>query len=135
MENEKKEEEEVRTTFDIPFLRFIVIVTEFEVSMHCNACERSVAKVIAKLKGVEKFMTDMNQNKVIVTGKIDPQQALKKLRKKTGKKVEIVGKVEEKEDEKEETGDVSTICENSTLVDDEAFVMFSDENPNACSLM
>ncbi|KAK8671069.1 hypothetical protein V6N13_037678 [Hibiscus sabdariffa] len=103
--------------------------------MHCNACERSVAKVIAKLKGVEKFVTDMNQNKVIVTRKIDPQQALKKLRKKTGKRVEIVGKVEEEEDEKEETGDVSTIYENSTLVDDEAFVMFSDENPNACSVM
>ena len=35
-------------------------------------------------------MTDMNKHKVVVTGKIDPQKVLKKLRKKTGKKVEIV---------------------------------------------
>ncbi|PON80260.1 Heavy metal transport/detoxification superfamily protein [Parasponia andersonii] len=32
----------------------------------------------------------MNNHKVVVTGKIDPQKVMKKLRKKTGKKVEIV---------------------------------------------
>ncbi|GMI69833.1 HEAVY METAL ASSOCIATED PROTEIN 26 [Hibiscus trionum] len=123
MENEKKEDGEQ------------IIVTEFEVSMHCNACERSVAKVIAKLKGVEKFTTDMNKNKVVVTGKIDPQKVLKKLRKKTGKKVEIVTKVEEKENGKEESSEVSTLYEISSPVDNEAFMMFSDENANACSVM
>ncbi|XP_039048747.1 heavy metal-associated isoprenylated plant protein 19 [Hibiscus syriacus] len=123
MENEKKEDGKQ------------AIVTEFEVSMHCNACERTVAKVIAKFKGVDKFTTDINKNKVVVTGNIDPQKVLKKLRKKTGKKVEIVGKVEETEKEKDKNSDVRAMYENSSLLDKEAFMMFSDENPNACSIM
>ncbi|CAL1397086.1 unnamed protein product [Linum trigynum] len=60
--------------------------------MHCNACERVVAKTISKFKGVEKFTTQMHKHKVVVTGRnLDPQKLLKKLRKKTGKKrAEIV---------------------------------------------
>ncbi|XP_012452924.2 heavy metal-associated isoprenylated plant protein 19 [Gossypium raimondii] len=121
MENEKRKDDKE------------VNVAEFKVSMNCNACERTVAKVIAKLKGVEKFTTDMNKNKVVVTGKIDPQKVLEKLRKKTGNKVEIVGKVEEKENEK--ANDISIQYSNSSLLENEAFMMFSDENPNACSIM
>ncbi|CDY09257.1 BnaC03g62870D [Brassica napus] len=33
---------------------------EFNVSMHCNECERKIARVISKFKGVETFTTDMN---------------------------------------------------------------------------
>ncbi|KAH1046488.1 hypothetical protein J1N35_037272, partial [Gossypium stocksii] len=102
--------------------------------MNCNACERTVAKVIAKLKGVEKFTTDMNKNKVVITGKLDPQKVLEKLRKKTGKKVEIVGKVEEEEKENVKANDISIQYANSSLLENEAFMMFSDENPNACSI-
>ncbi|KAL6191043.1 hypothetical protein ACLB2K_037436 [Fragaria x ananassa] len=56
-----------------------VVVAEFKVSMHCNACERIVAKTLLKFKGVENFGTDMNNHKVVVTGKIDPEKVLKKL--------------------------------------------------------
>ena len=28
-----------------------VVVVEYKVSMHCNACERSVAEAISKIKG------------------------------------------------------------------------------------
>ncbi|XP_028759867.1 heavy metal-associated isoprenylated plant protein 19 [Neltuma alba] len=81
-----------------------VIVIEFKVSMHCNACERSVAKAISKCKGVEKFTTDMKKHRVVVTGQIDPKKVLKKLKKKTGKKVEIVGnKNKGAEDERDKT--------------------------------
>ncbi|KAK5794343.1 hypothetical protein PVK06_035565 [Gossypium arboreum] len=120
MENEKKKDDKE------------VIVAEFKVSMNCNACERTVAKVIAKLKGVEKFTTDMNKNKVVITGKIDLQKVLEKLRKKTGKKVEIVGEVEEKN---EKANDISIQYANSSLLENESFMMFSDENPNACLIM
>ena len=34
----------------------------------------------------------MNNHKVVVTGKFEPQKVVKKLRKKTGKKVEILVK-------------------------------------------
>ncbi|XP_021904868.1 heavy metal-associated isoprenylated plant protein 19 [Carica papaya] len=83
-----------------------IVNVEFKVSMYCNACERTVARVISKIKGVETFTTDMNKQRVTVKGRIDAEKVLKKLRKKTGKKVEI------------------------------ALMMFSDENPNAvCSIM
>ncbi|OMO53761.1 hypothetical protein CCACVL1_28380 [Corchorus capsularis] len=59
MAKDKKKEEEK------------VIVAEFKVSMHCNACERSVAKAISKFKGVEKFTTDMNKHQVTITGMLN----------------------------------------------------------------
>ncbi|KAL2552290.1 Heavy metal-associated isoprenylated plant protein 19 [Forsythia ovata] len=67
-----------------------VVVAEFKISMHCNACERSVAKAISRIKGVEKFVTDMKNHKVVVTGKINPMKVVKKVKKKTGKKMEFV---------------------------------------------
>ncbi|CAB4262804.1 unnamed protein product [Prunus armeniaca] len=116
-----------------------VIVAEFNVSMHCNACERTVAKTLSKLKGVEKFTTDMNRHKVVVTGKMDPQKVLKKLRKKTGKKVEIVVDKEENPNDASDEGNLAKpnvyppffdCCEDSDIL-----MMFSDENPNACCIM
>ncbi|XP_030512359.2 heavy metal-associated isoprenylated plant protein 19 isoform X2 [Rhodamnia argentea] len=130
-----------------------VVVVEFRVSMHCNACERTVARTISKIKGVETFSTDMNQHKVVVTGRIDPKKVLKKLKKKTGKKVEIL---ENKEDRANEEGanddgegkegskamvaeEQNVIIHPSMLgyccVENEVLMMFSDENPNACSIM
>ncbi|KAF8015998.1 hypothetical protein BT93_H1524 [Corymbia citriodora subsp. variegata] len=133
-----------------------VVVVEFRVSMHCNACERTVARTISKIKGIEKFSTNMNQHKVVVTGRIDPKKVLKKLKKKTGKKVEIL---ENKEDPAKEDGandganDGEGEGESETMVaveqnavihpsmlgyccvENEVLMMFSDENPNACSMM
>ncbi|KAG2267981.1 hypothetical protein Bca52824_062536 [Brassica carinata] len=65
---------------------------EFNVSMYCNECGRKIARVISKFKGVETFTTDMNSHKVVVTGRLDPKKLLKKLKKKTGKRVKIVAK-------------------------------------------
>ncbi|OVA17744.1 Peptidyl-prolyl cis-trans isomerase [Macleaya cordata] len=58
--------------------------------MHCRACERTVAKVISKCKGVETFSTDMMKHRVVVKGRFNPDMILKKLKKKTGKRVEVV---------------------------------------------
>ncbi|KAI3469493.1 hypothetical protein Pfo_026156 [Paulownia fortunei] len=117
-----------------------VVVAEYKVSMHCNACERSVAKAISKMKGVEKFMTDMTNNKVVVTGRIDPQKVLKKLKKKTGKRVELVVEDKDAKDgEKEGIEDTAEQVTDSWLLhyygDSEIHMMFNDENANACSIM
>lgn len=89
--------------------------------------------------GVEKFTTDMNKHKVVVTGKMDPQKVLKKLRKKTGKKVEIVVDKEENPNDASDEGNLAKpnvyphffyCCEDSEIL-----MMFSDENPNACCIM
>ncbi|XP_042505614.1 heavy metal-associated isoprenylated plant protein 19 [Macadamia integrifolia] len=116
------------------------IVVEFRISMHCKACERTVAKTISKIKGVEKFTTDMTKHKVTVMGRMNPKKVLKKLKKKTGKRVEIVG-----DNDGSNGGDVSgkgnSLKEGSDpLVFGEwdqcaMFTMFSDENPNACLIM
>lgn len=87
---------------------------------------------------MEKFTTDMKKHRVVVTGRIDPQKVLKKLKKKTGKKVEIIVK---KEDASKESNEgVSKLDSNQQILfdccnDDEWLMMFSDENPNACSIM
>ncbi|CAH2053113.1 unnamed protein product [Thlaspi arvense] len=88
----------------------------------------------------------MNSHKVVVTGKIDPKKLMKKLKKKTGKRVKIIVK-EEKDEEssKDENileidmeqliglGDESVFgCNDKEL---EKFMWFSDENPKAmCSI-
>ncbi|KAH7573644.1 hypothetical protein ACOSP7_007427 [Xanthoceras sorbifolium] len=121
-----------------------VVVVEFNVSMHCNACERTVARAISKFKGVETFTTDMNKHKVVVRGRIDPKKLLKKLKRKTGKRVEIVIN----NNNKQESSEVVTNEENRApgaavrdlplfdcCKDSPLLMMFSDENPNACSIM
>lgn len=88
----------------------------------------------------------MNSHKVVVKGKIDPKKLLKKLKKKTGKRVMIVVKEEkdEEEDAKNENvleidmgliglGDESIFGFNDKEM--EKFMVFSDENPKAiCSV-
>lgn len=93
-------------------------------------------------------MTDMNNHKVVVTGKIDPEKLLKKLKKKTGKRVKIVVKDEKDEESSKDVdnenvleidmepiglGDESIFGYNDW--DMEKFMVFSDENAKAiCSI-
>lgn len=93
------------------------------------------------LLGVEKFITDMNKHRVVVTGRIDPKKVLKKLKKKTGKRVEITvsNKAEESNDESHESDNLVIghpfVPENDCYIKTEALMMFSDENPNSCAIM
>lgn len=98
--------------------------------------------------GVETFVTDMNNHKVVVTGKIDPKKLLKKLKKKTGKRVKIVvNEVKDEESSRDAEnenvleidmeliglGDESIFGYNDSVI--ENFMLFSDENPKAiCSI-
>ncbi|KAG6431118.1 hypothetical protein SASPL_109193 [Salvia splendens] len=75
-----------------------VVEAEYRVPMHCNACERRVGRAISKLKGVETVMSDMAEERVVVIGKINPHKVLKKLKKKTGKKVELVVNEDDEEE-------------------------------------
>ncbi|XP_040996210.1 heavy metal-associated isoprenylated plant protein 19 [Juglans microcarpa x Juglans regia] len=137
----KKKKKDVEATKE-------VVHAEFKVSMHCNACERTVAKAISKCKGVEKFTTDMNNHKVVATGKFDPQKVLKKLKKKTGKRAEIVVNKEKApasstaESNGSELSVQPKVAPDDPLLimfdyckENELLMMFSDENPNACTIM
>lgn len=77
-------------------------------------------------------MTDMTNHRVVVTGRIDQQKVLKKLKKKTGKKVELV--VQDKDDE-QITEEVEDSWLDHYYGDNEMHMMFNDENANSCSIM
>ncbi|PIA31020.1 hypothetical protein AQUCO_05300092v1 [Aquilegia coerulea] len=112
------------------------VVVEYKISMYCKACERTIAQVISKFKGVETFTTDMIKHRVTVKGRIPPEKLLKKLKKETGKKVEIVVPSDAS---KSNAGDNDKRESTPVLFDERGesplFTMFSDENPNACSIM
>ncbi|XP_049349230.1 heavy metal-associated isoprenylated plant protein 19-like [Solanum verrucosum] len=123
-----------------------VVEAEFKISMYCQGCEKQIAKIISKIKGVEEFMTDMNNHKVVVKGRMNANKVLKKLKKKTGKKVEMVIKEEEsKKKSEEKEGDLQLMKQNPREItdaliigycgDNMLYTMFSDENANACSIM
>lgn len=86
--------------------------------------------------GVEACRTDWDNQKVMVTGKFDLEKLLKTLKKKTGKKAEVL-MMNEKDDMtqnedddhevvQEENDDHETITENSEEGD---VVQKKDENP------
>lgn len=102
--------------------------------------------LLVTILGVEEFMTDMNNHKVVVKGRINADKVLKKLKKKTGKKVEMVVKEEEsKKNSEEKEGDLQLMKQNPREItealiigycgDSMLYTMFSDENANACSIM
>ena len=84
-------------------------------------------------------MTDRRKHKATVTGTINPEKILKKLKKKTGKRVEIMVTEEEKDDESSDDDEsvdsrvASLICWDCKEC--AVFEMFSEENANACSVM
>lgn len=103
----------------------------------------------------------MPRHKVVVIGQIKPEKVVKKIKKKTGKRAEIIiqrkqedeqgSSKEEKKKEKEENGSPTTTTTTITnqdynylvetylgfdcIFDSQDYTFFSDENPNSCSLM
>ncbi|WVZ86298.1 hypothetical protein U9M48_033103 [Paspalum notatum var. saurae] len=77
------------------------ITIELKIYMHCDACERRVRRAISKVEGVETIEVDREENKVTVTGGFEPEKVVKKIKKKTGKKAEILTP----EEDEEETGE------------------------------
>lgn len=89
-------------------------------------------------------MTDMGKHKVVVIGKFDPQKVMKKLRKKTGKAVEmVVDKGTTVKDAAVANDSERTNLNNANQLmmlncckeSAQLLVLFSDENPNACYIM
>nr|CAB3485039.1 unnamed protein product [Digitaria exilis] len=75
------------------------ITIELKVYMHCDACERKVRRVVNKVEGVETVEIDREENKVTVTGDFEPEKVVKKIKRKTGKRAEILIPEEDEEEE------------------------------------
>ncbi|ESW26037.1 hypothetical protein PHAVU_003G086400 [Phaseolus vulgaris] len=134
-----------------------VVTVVLKIRMHCEACAQVIQKRIRKIKGVESVETDLANDQVIVKGVIDPAKLVDHVYKRTKKQASIVKEEEKKEEEKkeEEKKEEKQVEEenkeeeeNKTEIKrseywpaknyiDYAYdpQIFSDENPNACSVM
>ena len=124
---------------------------ELKVMMDCDGCVLKVRKTLSSLDGVESVEINRKQQKVTVTGYVEPNKVLKKANS-TGKKAEIWPYVPfnmvanpyavQAYDKKAPPGYVRRVDNSSVTIGtvttayaDPYTTMFSDENPNACSIM
>ncbi|KAK3442630.1 hypothetical protein EUGRSUZ_B02894 [Eucalyptus grandis] len=120
---------------------------EIKVKMDCDGCERRVKSVVSSMKGVKSVEVNRKQSRVTVRGHVEPNKVLQRV-KSTGKKAELwpyipynlvaYPYVAQAYDKKAPAGYVKNVAQAlpSPTTPGERFVtLFSDENPNACSIM
>ncbi|XP_047180716.1 heavy metal-associated isoprenylated plant protein 23-like [Vigna umbellata] len=122
---------------------------ELRVTMDCDGCVLKVKKTLSSLDGVESVEINRKQQKVTVTGYVEANKVLKKA-KSTGKRAEIWPYVPysmvanpytvQAYDRKAPPGYVRRVDNSATIgtvttYGDPYTTMFSDENPNACSII
>lgn len=142
-----------------------VITVVLKVRMHCEACAQALQRRIRKMKGVESVSADLANDQVVVKGVVEPTMLVDYVYKRTKKQASIVKDEEKKEEEKkeeekkEEKEEEKKDGEEGKGDDDKksdikkseywpskypseyAYAypyppqIFSDENPNACSVM
>ncbi|XAR51056.1 hypothetical protein NMG60_11005566 [Bertholletia excelsa] len=61
-----------------------------KLDMHCEGCARKIKRAVRHFDGVERVKTDAENNKLTVTGKVDPTKLKERVAEKTQKKVDIV---------------------------------------------
>ncbi|MED6131380.1 Heavy metal-associated isoprenylated plant protein 24 [Stylosanthes scabra] len=119
-----------------------------KIRMDCEGCARKVKHVLSGVKGAKSVDIDLKQQKATVTGYVEAKKVLKAAQS-TKKKVELwpyvpytmvahpyVSAAYDKKappNMVRKVADTANISE--TTVDDRYVQMFSDENPNACSIM
>eukprot|EP00253_Pinus_taeda_P011533 PITA_11533 len=117
-----------------------------KVQMHCEACAIHLKKTILKMKGVERAEADFKNQKCGVWGTMDPKDLVDHIHKKACKRAQVIPQ------KKSEEGDA---CTDGKKGDDDGNLtdggpsslpryviqnchppqLFTDENPNACSVM
>ncbi|CAK7334203.1 unnamed protein product [Dovyalis caffra] len=133
------------------FLDRISETVEIKVKMDCEGCERKVRNSVKGMKGVVQVEVDRKLHKLTVTGYVDPDKVLHRVRQRTGKKAEFWPYVPADVvpqpyvpgvyDKKAPPGYVRNPLEDpqaSSLAPESSFEVktttaFSDDNPNACS--
>ncbi|KAK7280352.1 hypothetical protein RJT34_25415 [Clitoria ternatea] len=120
---------------------------EIKVKMDCDGCERRVRNSVSNMKGVKQVEVSRKQSKVTVTGYVDRNKVLKKVQS-TGKRAEFWPYIQynlvaypyvaQAYDKKAPSGYVKNseqALPNPNAPDEKLAVLFSDDNPNACSIM
>ncbi|CAI0450758.1 unnamed protein product [Linum tenue] len=123
---------------------------EIKVKMDCDGCERKVRNAVSHMKGVKSVEVIRKQSRVVVTGHVEPNKVLKKILR-TGKKAEFWPYVQYNlvaypyvagaYDKKAPSGYVRNVVQAlpnpsaPTGAGEHFTTMFSDDNPNGCSVM
>ncbi|KAJ1701874.1 hypothetical protein LUZ63_001653 [Rhynchospora breviuscula] len=126
---------------------------EMKVRIDCEGCERKVKKALEGMKGVNTVEVVPKQNKVTVTGYVEPYKVMRRVAYKTGKKVEPWPYVPYDlvahpyapgaYDKKAPPGYVRNVVSDpnaaplarASSLEQKYTSAFSDENPNACVVM
>ncbi|ONI35029.1 hypothetical protein PRUPE_1G511200 [Prunus persica] len=120
-----------------------------KIRMDCEGCARKVKKVLSGVKGAKSVDIDLKQQKATVTGYNVEAKKVLKAAQSTKKKCElwpyvpytlvahpyVSGAYDKKAPPNmvRKVPDTATI--GDTAVDESYTIMFSDDNPNACSVM
>ncbi|KAL3501855.1 hypothetical protein ACH5RR_036304 [Cinchona calisaya] len=120
---------------------------EIKVKMDCDGCERRVKHAVSHMKGVKSVDVSRKESRVTVTGSVEPNKVLNKV-KSTGKRAEFWPYVQynlvsypyapQAYDKKAPTGFVRNVVQafpSPNAPVERYTALFSDDNPNACSIM
>lgn len=115
-----------------------------KVRMDCEGCALKIKKTLSGLKGVKSVNVDLKQQKVTVTGYVEPKKVLAAAQS-TKKKAELWPYVPYTMvahpymagayDKKAPANYVRKVEDSLTPMEEQYTTMFSDENPAACSIM
>ncbi|CAI9093193.1 OLC1v1028632C1 [Oldenlandia corymbosa var. corymbosa] len=110
--------------------------------LHCEGCAISVKKTLHKMPGVHTVETDIDKNQVKVKGTIEGAKVVEFVSRREGKHAELVKTEKEKEPKKEDQPKKDKGNEDLKKFYSQfhpelvyAPSLFSDENPNSCSVM
>ncbi|CAA2976952.1 heavy metal-associated isoprenylated plant 21-like [Olea europaea subsp. europaea] len=115
--------------------------------MDCDGCERRVKNAVKNMKGVTNVEVRRKQHRVTVSGYVDPNKVLKRV-KSTGKRAEFwpyipynlvqYPYVSQAYDKRAPSGFVRNVAQAVPVPnasDETMTYLFSDDNPNACHVM
>ncbi|XP_078153332.1 heavy metal-associated isoprenylated plant protein 22-like [Carex rostrata] len=120
---------------------------DVKVKMDCDGCERRVKHAVSNIRGVTSVNLNRKISRVTVTGHIDPKRVFERIAS-IGKKAEpwpyvsyslvaypYVGGVYDKKAPANFVRSAPQAMPSPNAIDIKYMAMFSDENPNACSVM
>ncbi|CAI9110604.1 OLC1v1010659C1 [Oldenlandia corymbosa var. corymbosa] len=122
---------------------------EIKVKMDCDGCERKVKNAVKHMRGVKELEVNRKQSRVKVYGHVDANKVLNAI-KNTGKRAEfwpyvphnvvLYPYVAGTYDKRAPAGHVrnATVIQApppSNAAEEKIAYLFSDDNPNACSIM
>ncbi|KAM6559923.1 hypothetical protein CsatA_029162 [Cannabis sativa] len=64
--------------------------TVLKVVINCEKCKKDILQAITKLSGIDEIVVDAEKDSLTVVGEVDPIMLAKKIKKNTGKVVDIL---------------------------------------------